>query len=358
MASVDSGLAKRCGDNPILKPADVKPSRPDMVVECLLNPGAYRFEGKTHLLMRVAERPVMAPGTVATPVIDPASEGGIRIVSHTIGDPKLKYDDPRAFSYDGETYLTTLSHFRRASSSDGVHFTVEEKPTIVGRGELETFGVEDPRVALIDGTYYLTYTAVSPRGVAVGMSHTKDWKTFSDPVIIFPPHNKDSALFEKKVGGQYFAFHRPSGHGLGGNNIWLADSPDLLHWGNHMCVAATRPGWWDCERMGAGASPILTSRGWLSIYHGADTHTKDHPCTYSLGALLLDKDNPRKVIARSKDPIMVPSTDYELAGFFGQVVFTNGHVVDGDKVTIYYGAADSVICAADLSIDAILKSLL
>ena len=98
---------------------------------------------------------------------------------------------------------------------------------------------------------------------------------------------------------------------------------------------------WDSARVGAGAAPIRTPEGWLEIYHGADERHR-----YCLGALLLDLEAPWKVIRRSREPIMEPIAEYEQTGFFGNVVFTNGHVVDGDTVTLYYGASDTVICGA------------
>jgi predicted GH43/DUF377 family glycosyl hydrolase len=109
---------------------------------------------------------------------------------------------------------------------------------------------------------------------------------------------------------------------------------------------------WDSARIGAGAAPIRTAEGWLEIYHGANSENR-----YCLGALLLDLREPWKVLARSREPIMEPIAEYERSGFFGKVVFTNGHLVDGDRLTLYYGAADSVICAAHLSIAEILASL-
>jgi predicted GH43/DUF377 family glycosyl hydrolase len=171
--------------------------------------------------------------------------------------------------------------------------------------------------------------------------------------MIFPPHNKDCAIFSEKIGGLYYALHRPSSPVLGGNFIWIAESPDLLHWGNHRCIAHSRKGMWDSIRVGAGAAPVRTAQGWLEIYHGAAAN----PTLYCLGALLLDLEQPWKVLARSADPIMEPLAEYEKVGFFGNVVFTNGHVVDGDEVTIYYGASDSVICGARFSIREILRTL-
>ena len=345
-------LARRFETNPILRPSDVTPSREGLAVECLLNPGVFRWQGKTWLLLRVAERPVQTEGQISTPVLEADAPGGIAILTYSLDDPDLVYKDPRAFQYKGDSYLTTLSHLRLASSDDGVHFQAEEHPTLTGRGALESFGIEDSRVSEINGRYYLTYTAVSPNGIGVGMSSTDDWKTFTAHGMILPPSNKDCALFPQKVGGEYLCLHRPSNLYIGGPFIWLGHSPDLLHWGNHQCLAWPRPGHWDSVRIGAGAEPILTERGWLAIYHGADEQTR-----YCLGALLLDKDDPSKVLARSEEPIMEPTAPYELTGFFGKVVFTNGHVVDGDMVTVYYGAADEVICGATLSLREILDSL-
>jgi predicted GH43/DUF377 family glycosyl hydrolase len=348
---VKSVLAWRFPENPILKPEHIRPSSPLMQVECLLNPGVFRFDGKTWLLLRVAERPVQSGDTLSLPVYN--DRGEIEILTFDKKDPRLDLSDPRVINYAGKDYLTTLSHLRLVCSEDGRAFhEVPSFPTLFGKDRLEAYGIEDCRVSLLDGTYNLTYTMVSEAGVGVGLIQTRDWKHFDRKGMIFPPHNKDCAIFEEKIKGKYFALHRPSSPQLGGNYIWLAESPDLIHWGNHTCLATTRPGMWDSARVGAGAAPIKTRAGWLEIYHGANG---DH--RYCLGALLLDLNNPSKVIARSMKPIMEPTADYEITGFFGEVVFTNGHLTDGDTLDLYYGASDQVICGARFSINEILQSL-
>jgi beta-1,2-mannobiose phosphorylase / 1,2-beta-oligomannan phosphorylase len=346
-----SDLAERFGQNPILKPQDIRPSVEGMEVTCLLNPGAFRYQGKKWLLVRVAERPAQTPGKTSFPILTP--EGRLEILEFNSGDPRLDLSDARVINFDGNDYLTTLSHLRLFSSDDGVAFgePAQSQP-MMGAGELETYGIEDCRVAQIGGTYYLTYTQVSSHGVGVGLRTTHDWHHFVHEGMILPPHNKDCALFEERIGGKYYALHRPSSPELGGNFIWLAESPDSVHWGGHRCLAHSREGYWDSARVGAGAAPIRTDEGWLEIYHGA---TKEN--RYCLGALLLDLHEPWRILARSEAPIMEPSAAYEKEGFFGEVIFTNGHLVDGDRLTVYYGAADSVICAADLSIRSILASL-
>jgi predicted GH43/DUF377 family glycosyl hydrolase len=344
-------LAQRFAENPILKPADVRPSAPGLKVECLLNPGAFRFQEKTWLLLRVAERPAQTPGKTKLAIM--AADGNLNILEFDHSDPKTDLSDPRVLRHDGVDYLTTLSHLRLVSSQDGRRFAAEPSyPLLAGRGELETYGIEDCRVTQIGPTFYLTYTAVSAHGVGVGLHSTADWRHIASHGMIFPPHNKDCAIFDSRIDGHYYALHRPSSPALGGHYLWLAQSPDLLHWGNHRCLAHSRPGAWDSARLGAGAAPIRTAEGWLEIYHGADSANR-----YCLGALLLDLKEPWKVLARSRDPIMEPTADYERAGFFGQVVFTNGHLADGDTVTLYYGASDSAICGARFSIGDILKSL-
>ena len=344
-------LTKRFFKNPILRPADLKPSREDLKIECLLNPGVFTFDNKIWLLIRVAERPEQRPGFLSTPLYN--ASGQIEILHFDKNDPQLGLTDPRVINYKGQDYLTTLSHLRLVCSDDGINFyePVGFKP-IYGSNPLEAYGIEDCRVVEIDGVYNLTYTMVSANGVGVGLQQTRDWKTFTHRGMIFPPHNKDCAIFEGKVDDYYYALHRPSSPYLGGNYIWLSESPDLFHWGNHKCIAATRAGTWDSARVGAGAAPIRTAKGWLAIYHGADANHR-----YCLGALLLDLKNPSRVIARSNDPIMEPSAEYELKGFFGNVVFTNGHIVQGDKVLMYYGASDEVICWAELSLEKILGTL-
>lgn len=344
-------LANRFTENPLLRPADVLPSRKGLEVACLLNPGVFEFDGKVWLIIRVAERPAQKEGIISFPVLKGAA--GIDIIEIPLDDPALDASDPRVINYKGADYLTTLSHLRLFCSEDGIHFTEPEGyPALHGEGPLQSFGIEDCRVSRVDDTWYLTFTAVSPNGVGVGMRSTKNWKDFTAHGMILPPHNKDCAIFAERVNDRFYALHRPSSVDIGGNYIWLAQSPDGIHWGQHECLIRTRKGYWDSARIGAGAAPVKTEQGWLEIYHGAD---EDHQ--YGLGALLLDLHDPSIVLARSETPIMLPEAPYELTGFFGHVVFTNGHIVKDDTLTIYYGAADEVVCAARFSIRDILSSL-
>jgi beta-1,2-mannobiose phosphorylase / 1,2-beta-oligomannan phosphorylase len=344
-------LAKRFESNPLLTPKSLSPGMHGMKIECLLNPGVFKYNGFTWLILRVAERPAQEEGMISFPVMDAGDR--ITIKSFRKDEPGLDLSDPRIIVYQEQYYLTTLSYLRLVYSADGKNFRESaDYPPIFGKGPSEAFGIEDCRVTQIGDKYYLTYTKVSSSGVGVGLMVTADWKHFARKGMIFPPHNKDCALFEEKINGKYYALHRPSSPELGGNYIWLAESPDLEHWGNHTCLALTRKNKWDSARIGAGASPIKTPDGWLVIFHGANQDSR-----YCLGALLLDLNDPSKVTGRSDVPVMEPVMEYEKTGFFGNVVFTNGHLVEGDTITLYYGASDEVICAAELSVKEILKQV-
>lgn len=345
-------MIKRYENNPILTTSDIMPSQEGFVVECVLNPGAFEFEDKVWMILRIAERPVQKDGMISFPIYK--ENNCIEIKEFKLNDPGIDLSDARIIKYKGDSFLSTISHLCLVCSEDGIHFyEPTHLPTrIFGSGELESYGIEDCRVTFIDGEYLLTYTQVSPNGVGVGLIRTKDWRILKREGMIFPPHNKDCCIFEEKINNQYFALHRPSGIDLGGNYIWIAGSPDLIHWGGHSCIMKTRPGSWDSARVGAGAAPVRTEYGWLEIYHGADHHH-----VYHLGAILLDKDDPSKVIARSEKPLLSPVMDYEKNGFFGNVVFSNGQLINGDEITLYYGASDEVICIGKLSVREVLASL-
>lgn len=344
-------LAKRNSDNPILSPNDLEPSSEEMIIESVLNPGVFTFDNKIWMLVRVAERTVQNEGEIAVPIYN--EKGNLKILIFQSNDPKLSANDARIINYDGIDYLTTISHLRLLYSEDGTTFhEPKTHQNLFGIGKYESYGIEDCRVSQLEDTYYLTYTAVSKNGVGVALQTTRNWKNFFRHGLILPPHNKDCTLFESKINGKYYALHRPSSPELGGNYIWLAESPDGLHWGNHKCIAKTRQGKFDSKRLGAGASPIKTPYGWLEIYHGATEEQR-----YCLGALLLDLNNPSIIIARSEEPIMEPLASYEKEGFFGNVVFTNGHLVKDDEIIIYYGASDEYVCQATFSINTILKHL-
>ena len=341
--------------NPIIRTQDVKPTNDELEVIGVFNPGAVQSGDEVILLLRVAEMARQNEShVVAVPVVDPESEE-IKVLHFPKESPDINLSDPRSVVYKGRTYLSCLSHLRVARSKGGIHFQVDDKPTFPPQGRYETYGVEDPRItALPDGRFVISYTAVSGFGICVGLAETRDFKEFHRIGIVLPPDNKNVAVFPEKVNGSYIMMHRPSASHIGSSEIWLAFSNDLKHWGEHSHLLGIRPGSWDSARIGAGAPPVRTPEGWLAIYHGA----KEQDNTYYLGAVLLDLDEPTKVLARSREPIMSPQAPYEQTGFFSNVVFACGVVPTSDgKLRIYYGAADEVTAVAEITIDEVMDSL-
>lgn len=341
----------RSPHNPIIRPEDVKPSGDDFEVIGVFNAGVTRLEGRIILLLRVAERPINTnPDVVLTAIYNDAQQRLIDL-EFSKNNPEIDFSDPRLIKTPAGTYLTSISHLRLARSGDGINFEIDDAPAIRPANNYETFGIEDPRISLIDGTYYISYVAVSPFGVTTCLISTKDFITFKRHGVIFCPENKDALLFPGKVGGKYYALHRPVSPLFNKQEIWIAESPNLLSWGNHRRLMGPNPGHWDEAKIGAGAPPIRTDSGWLEIYHGVDRDNR-----YCLGAVMLDGAEPWNIIARANKPILEPQAGYESEGFFGNVVFSCGLLCEGDTVRIYYGAADTFICCAELSLKEIIEA--
>lgn len=339
--------------NPLISPGDVLPSHPDFEVIGTFNAGVTTYQDETLLLVRVAERPISpSPEIILCPYLE--EDGGLALHAIKRDDPDYDTNDPRAVRNNktGDMWLTSISHLRLARSRDGVDFTVADHAWLEGEPPYEAFGVEDARITEIEGRYYVNYTAVSPFGIATALVSTADFRSITRHGLIFAPSNRDVAIFPEKVNGQYLAYHRPMPGGFARLNIWIADSPDLLHWGNLRYVLESKPGDWEGGRVGGGAPPVKTEYGWLSIYHAADERDR-----YCLGAFLTALDAPERIIACSRRPIFEPEAPYETHGFYGNVVFACGAVAQGDTLRVYYGAADERIALAEVSIKALVEKL-
>jgi predicted GH43/DUF377 family glycosyl hydrolase len=344
--------AWRCPKNPIIKPQDVKPSRDDFEVIGAFNAGATRFEHDVLLLLRVAERPISEhPDVVPTAIYD-AVQGEIIIKNFSRDDDDNNFSDPRLIIRPDQAYLTSISHLRIARSTDGIHFDIESHPAMAPTSDYEAFGIEDPRITIIEGTYYITYVAVCPFGITTCLASTTDFRSFQRHGAIFCPENKDVVFLPERINGKYYALHRPVSTLFEKHDIWIAESADVRGWGNHRRVMGPRAGHWDEVKIGASAVPFKTLHGWLEIYHGADRNNR-----YCLGAVLLDSEEPGTVVARAERPILEPQADYEIQGFFGNVVFSCGLLHEDDKLRIYYGVADSAIAYAEIPLPAVLQKL-
>ena len=339
--------------NPVVRPQQVKASAEGFQVLGAFNPGAIRFGDEILLLLRMAEGCISDDEIVRMPVY--RFEGGQswpEVLEFGRNDPDVVLKDTRGVVYKGQDYLSTMSHIRLARSHDGVHFTVDERPFISPANASERYGVEDARAVEIEGRYYINYTVVSQDSWATALAVTDDFVSVERLGIIFHPENKDVALFSEKVNGMYHALHRPNNSGFGKASIWYAESPDLLHWGNHQCIVRPRALVEEAMKIGGGAPPIRTNKGWLVIYHG-----KGEGSRYSLFTLLLDLNEPWKVLKRGTVPLLEPTESYEENGFFNNVIFSNGVVERDGTVYIYYGAADESACVALTDVDYLLWTL-
>lgn len=344
-------LMRRFPENPLISPQDVIPSRDGWEVIGAYNCGAFHWQDRINLLVRVIERPIMDdPDLVCAPMLD-FSSGEPEMVVKTWHKDKVDISDPRFVKAD-EVYDAIHSHLRLAWSDDGKQFQITDKPTLSGQHEYEAYGLTDPRVLWLDGRWTIMLSGVGPWGAVMSLGTTQDWETFEHHGIIFACDNKDVALFPERINGKYCCFHRPSGVYFGGNDMWLAYSDDLLHWGQHVPLMQRRAGMWDSARIGCGPEPIKTDEGWLELYHGSDG------TQYYLGAVLLDLDDPSLVLARSTEPLLCPQEDYEKVGYYNNVVFPHGLIKQTDDLYyLYYGGADRYTCGCEFLVSDVLASL-
>jgi beta-1,4-mannooligosaccharide/beta-1,4-mannosyl-N-acetylglucosamine phosphorylase len=248
------------------------------------------------------------------------------------------------------------SHLIVARSKDGVRdWKIADRALLhpADGFPYEICGVEDCRVTWVEelNTWIIAYVAYTDHGPGVALARTRDFRAVERIGLVFPPDNKNAALFPRTFDGLYAVLHRPS---VGGGTIWLSYSPDLIYWGQPRMVVPARGGpWWDGVRVGAGPSPIETDAGWLLIYHGVK-EVAGGPI-YRMGAALLDRDKPHQLIGRAGRWLLGPTEEYERSGDAPNVVFSSGAIVRGGEVWMYYGAADFSLCLAKARIDDVLE---
>ncbi len=248
---------------------------------------------------------------------------------------------------------TRVMNVHSGRSGDGVKWQIDDEP-IAFRAEdgrvreirEEFLYAYDPRVTWLEDRFYVTWCN-GYHGPTIGVAYTHDFETFHQLDNAFLPFNRNGVLFPRRIGDRYAMLSRPSdgGHTPFGD-IYYSESPDLVHWGRHRHVMSPRSLTWESTKIGAGPTPIETAEGWLVLYHGVLTSCNGF--VYSMGAALLDLDEPWKVIARGRDFLLAPHVTYEQVGDVPNVVFPCAALVDpdADRLTVYYGAADTVVCLA------------
>ncbi len=236
----------------------------------------------------------------------------------------------------------------RGRSEDGLHWTIDPERIHFRCDDPEiaafSYGY-DPRLCTIDGRTYIMWCN-GYHGPTIGLGYTDDFETFHQLENALLPFNRNGVLFPRKVHGDFVLLSRPSDNGhTPFGEIYLSRSSDLIHWGRHRHVMSPvrEENGWQSTKIGAGPIPIETSEGWLLLYHGVVTTCNGF--IYSIGAALLDLDEPWKVIARSDPYLLTPSTPYEQIGNVPNVCFPCAALVDAPsgRLALYYGCADTCI---------------
>ncbi|HEX4412349.1 MAG TPA: glycoside hydrolase family 130 protein [Lacipirellulaceae bacterium] len=350
-------MISRLATHLLLRPEDIKPSHPGWSIIGVFNPGVIRCGDRTIILARVAEKPMEERrGWTAHPRW--SRDEGYTV--DWVENEQLRSQDPRVMHHVGTglVRLTFISHLRVFTSRDGRHVDDFNGTLILPEHEMEEFGLEDPRITRIGERYYFTYVAVSRHGPATALASTLDFETFDRHGIIFCPENKDVVLLPERIDGEYIALHRPLGDmPFCAPEMWIARSPDLIHWGQHDYLFAGA-GEWENGRVGAGAPPFEVEDGWLEIYHGnrAPEHVGEVGA-YCAGAMLLAKDDPGRVLKVSRDALLTPQEPFENEGFVSKVVFPTGVVQEDDRLLIYYGASDKYCAMIEVARDEVLGAL-
>ncbi len=263
--------------------------------------------------------------------------------------------------YNGKYIMLFRSHLTNersilglAESEDGFKFRVNKEPflTPATNGifkKYEEYGVEDPRITLIENTYLITYSAYSRHGVRIGLAKTYDFKKIERLSLITEADYRNVVIFPEKFDGLYARLDRPHSE-ICTWSIWISYSPDLRFWGESKLVMKPLPYHWDAMKIGPGAPPLKTPKGWLNIYHGVFP-TMDGS-VYRLGVALHDLKDPSKIIGVGDNWILQPEEVYEITGYVHNVVFTCGAIPEDDgSLKIYWGAADKVMCVGTAKID-------
>jgi predicted GH43/DUF377 family glycosyl hydrolase len=201
----------------------------------------------------------------------------------------------------------------------------------------------------MEGEYLLTYSAYSRHGVRIALARTKDFKSIERVALITQADLRNVVIFPEKFQGRYARLDRPHSE-ISPWSIWISYSPDLVHWGDSRVIMKPVPYHWDEMKIGPGAPPFKTDQGWLHIYHGVFKTMAG--AVYRLGAALHDLNDPGKIIGVSDQWILQPEDPWEVSGYVPNVVFTCGAVPEDDgTIKIYWGGADTVMCAGTAVID-------
>ncbi|MCH7774749.1 MAG: glycoside hydrolase family 130 protein [Bacteroidetes bacterium] len=296
---------------------------------------------KNLLVTRYDKNPILTKDDVPYPVATVHNAG---VVKHN-GSYIMLF---RSHQYNGRSIIG------RADSDDGFSFTVHSKPFLTPStegifAEYEEFGIEDMRICPVEDYYLLTYSAYSRHGVRIALARTTDFEKVERIALITEADLRNVVIFPVKFDDRYVRLDRPHSE-ISPWSIWISYSPDLIHWGDSRVIMKPVQYHWDEMKIGPGAPPVKTEKGWLHIFHGVFETMSG--AVYRLGVALHDLNDPAKIIGVSDQWILQPEDTWEITGYVPNVVFTCGVVPEDDgTIKIYWGGADTVMCTGTAKIN-------
>ena len=258
----------------------------------------------------------------------------------------------------------------KAESNDGTKFAIENTPIEISgldRTSETIFHIYDPRVTCLDGIFYVMVAVDVVGKCMLGIIQTQDFNSFEFLGFTGNKDNRNGVLFSERINGKYARLDRPNIKELEsgtttGSAIWYSESDDLINWPVTRLVMEGRLHFWD-ENIGAGPPPVKTEKGWLLIYHGIAMHYQP---IYQAGVVLLDLNEPWRVISRGRYNVLEPREMWEMVGQVPNVVFPTGIIVESydengfannsSEVKLYYGAADTHIGLATSTIQSLIDA--
>ncbi len=363
----------------LITPKDIRPNKNFEVIGTF-NPAAVRLPNKDIMLyVRVTEKLTKNESSrfYFAPRCGGKKKCRLEMDKFKKKNVSAKTDADIQFP-DGTKRLLFISHFRRVVL-DPTGFrvkSIDKSPSFTGFEANAELGVEDPRIVKLGKKYFMTYVSLSRQGnVSTDIASSDDCIAWKREGRIFPEINKDVVLFPEKIKGKYYVINRPeSGFEFTMPHMWIAESKDLEYWGENNPLRLSKKGAWDFGRVGAGAPPLKTKRGWLLLYHGVVERKENadlfhqmfgmtkQTSVYSVGAALLDPKNPRKLIAKSPRPIISPTKEYEKEGTGTEdknVVFPTGMIMDrnGKDVLVFCGGQDTVTTVKKIALKDIMDCM-
>ncbi len=325
--------------------------------------GVNTYWASSPVISRYPNNPILTAESVPFPSLLTFNAGVTKFLGKYVMVFRNDYGDAQNKTIQG-------TNLGLAFSDNGISWEVQSKPCLEISDE-DILWINDPRLTVIDSRCYLTYAIIARSGVRGGIAVTDDFEYF-EICHTSLPDNRNLVLFPERIDNKYVRLDRPFAGYLrtdpGRYDIWMSNSPDLEYWGNHQLLLQAKKIPYCNEKIGPGAPPVKTSRGWLHIFHAVYVHSGNRKNgwedtwnkEYLAGILLLEKDNPYKIRGFSKKPLMVPEASYEVSeGFRNHVIFPGGIIVEQTgEVKIYYGAADTVECLAMGEVDELVNFVL